>query len=245
MRRKTFLLILLLLGMLVLQACGQGGENSSGDNSSGDNGEYPYGHYEDDKMIGKVWAVHDTENVIELDISEWKKRDLKGPGMEDIGYVFNATYSEETSFTYEDGTEASIEEVKSGHKLLINPPARGDDFEGHADEVVLLEMTYKEKYGRLLSHIDGYNIVVMYEPGNPPPPEMQDSLFEEVGKIVEGTEHDVVASWIEYDPNFVVNYKEELDIEQFPVIFVYNQEELLLKAYEVEKVYDFLRDLKE
>lgn len=243
MRRKSLLLIFLLIGILAVSACGKGSENA-GEVSSEEAEEYPYGHYEDDKMIGTAWIANKEKDFIEIDISEWKKRDRKGPAMTDEGYVYNASFSEETAFAYEDGTAATIDDIKNGQKVLVNPPAKDDDFEGHADEIVLLDMTYEEKYWRFLSHIEGINIVVMYEYGNPPPAEMQDSLFENASSILMG-EHDVVASWVEYDPDYVVDFKEELDIEQFPVIFVYDQEELLFKSNDTDAVYAFLEGLKE
>lgn len=244
-QRHIRFLTFLLLSMMVVSGCGEGEENNSGDNSSGDNGEYPYGHYEDDKMIGTASTVNNKENIIEVDISEWTKRDWKGPNLTSEGYYYNARFSEDTAITYEGGTSASIDDIKNGQKVLVTPPANDDNFEAHADEIVLLDMTYEEKYWRLLSHIDGYNIVVMYEYGDPPPMQMQEPLYENTVGILEGTEYDVVGASVEYDSNYVVDFKEELDIEQFPVILVYNQEELLLKAYEVEEVYEFFRSLKE
>ena len=245
MQQKIRFLTVLLVSMAVVSACGTDGETGSDGNSSGDNGEYPYGHYEDDKMIGTASTVNKTENIIEVDISEWSKRDWKGPNLTSEGYYYNARFSEETSITYEDGASASIDDIKNGQKVLVNPPANGDNFEAHADEIVLMDMTYEEKYWRLLSHIDGFNIVMMYEYGNSLPPEMQESFYEDVLAILEGTEHDVVGGYVEYDSNYVVDFKEELDIEQFPVIFVFDQTEQLFKGYEVEEVYDFFRDLKE
>lgn len=244
MQRKIHFLIVLLVSMAVASACGTD-RNDSGGNSTGNNGEYPYGHYEDDKMIGTASSVNKTENIIEVDISEWSKRDWKGPDLTSEGYYYNARFTEETSITYEDGAPASIDDIKNGQKVLVNPPANGDTSEAHADEIVLMDMTYEEKYWRLLSHIDGFNIVVMYEYGNSPPPEMQEPMYENVLAILEGTEHDVVGGYVEYDSSFVVDFKEELEIEQFPVIFVYDQTELLFKGYEVEELYDFFRDLKE
>lgn len=244
MRRKPFLLTFLLIGMLAVSACGKGSGNA-GDASSDEAGEYPYGHYEDDKMIGTAQAVDKEKDILELDISEWRKRDWKGPDITSEGYAYFADFSEDTSIIYEGGAKASIDDIKNGQKVLVNPPAKGDEFEGHADEIVLLDMTYKEKYGRLLSHIDGFNIVVMYEYGNPPPPEMQEPLYEEASTILSGTDHDVVGGYIEYNPNYVVDFKEELEIEQFPVIFVYDQEELLFKSYDTDELYEFLEKMKE
>ncbi|QHJ69139.1 hypothetical protein [Planococcus halotolerans] len=243
MRRKSFLLMFLLIGMLAVSACGKG-SGSAGDASSDESGEYPYGHYEDDKMIGTAWAIDKEKNILELDISEWRKRDWKGPDITSEGYAYFAGFSDDTSITYEGGATASIDDIKKGQKILVNPPAKGDGFEGHADEIMLLDMTYEEKYGRLLSHIYGFNIVVMYEYGNSPPPEMQEPLYEEASTILSGTDHDIVGAYIEYDPNYVVDFKEELDIEQFPVIFFYDQEELLFKSYDTNEFYEFLKKMK-
>lgn len=244
MRQKSFLLISLLIGMLAVSACGKG-PVSSGDTSSHEVKEYPYGHYEDDKMIGTASLANKEKNFIEIDISEWKKRDRKGPAITDEGYMYRASFSEDTVITYEDGKAATIDDIKNGQKVLVNPPANDDDSNAHANEIVLLDMSYEEKYRRLLSHIDGFNIVVMYEYGNPPPPEMLEPLYEEASTILSGTNHDIVGAYIEYDPNYVIDFKEELEIEQFPVIFVYNQEELLFKSTNVDEVYEFLEEIKE
>src|SRR5690554_5440058 len=110
MRRKTFLLMFILAAMLVVSACGQGIGNDNRAASTEENGEYPYGHYEDDQMIGKAWAVDKEKAILEVDISEWRKRDRKGPGITDEGYGYSAGFSEDTLITYEDGTAASIED---------------------------------------------------------------------------------------------------------------------------------------
>ncbi|WP_422122295.1 hypothetical protein DHX103_10825 [Planococcus sp. X10-3] len=244
MRRKIHFLTFLLAVAVMASACGTEG-NDSGGNSTGDNGEYPYGHYEDDKMIGTASSVNTTENIIEVDISEWSKRDWKGPNLTSEGYYYNARFSEETAITYENGAAASIDDIKNGQKVLVNPPADDDNSEAHADEIVLMDMTYEEKYWRLLSHIDGFNIVVMYEYGDPPPPEMQEPLYENSLAILEGTEYDAVGAHIEYDSNYVVDFKEELDIEQFPVIFVFDQKEELFKGYTVDELYAFFENIRD
>lgn len=233
MRLKLPHLIISLLLLVVLSACGQGAGNGDGNSS---------GQYEDEKMIGEVWTVHENKSVIELDISEWVKRDSNSETEE--GYAYYASFSAETAVTYEDGTEASIDDIKNGQKLLVHPPAKGNDFEGHADEIVLLEQTYEEKYEKMLAHRGGYNIVIIYDDANAPG-QMQDALFENAGTILADTEQRLGAALIEYDPDYVVDYKEELEIEQFPVILVFGQQELLFKAYDEEKVYDFFWDKKE
>ncbi len=117
--------------MLFISAC---------DKSVGDNEEYPYGHYEDDKMIGTVLEVNKSENNIVVNISEWEKRDRKGPGINDDGFSYRANLTIETVIKHEDETEASINDIKKGQKVLVNPP-RGDDFGGQPDEIILLEMS--------------------------------------------------------------------------------------------------------
>lgn len=233
MGKRISFLVFFLFTVLLISACG---------NSVGQNGEYPYGDYEDEKMIGTVWEVKKSEGSIVVDISKWEKRDRKD-NTTDEGYSYTAKIIEETVINHEDGTESSIDDIKMGQKVLVNPP-RGNDFEGYPDKIILLEMSYEEKYSRLLSHIDGFNIVVMYEVGETLPMEMQDSIYGEVLNILEGTEHRAVVAWLEYNPDYIVDYKEEFDIEQFPAILVFNQEEVLLKTYNVNELYDFFKNLK-
>ncbi|GGM43252.1 hypothetical protein GCM10011351_31510 [Paraliobacillus quinghaiensis] len=81
----------------------------------------------------------------------------------------------------------------------------------------------------------------MYEDGKKLPTEMQESVYENVMNILEGTEQRAVASWVPYDDNYVVDYKEELDIEQFPAILVFNKEELLYEL--AENTRDFSHEM--
>ncbi|MBM4763749.1 hypothetical protein [Bacillus sp. B15-48] len=218
-----------------ISACGESAE---------DNGEYPYGHYEDDKMIGSVSEVNNSGSTIVVDISEWEKRDRKGPGMTDEGYSYEAKITDKTVIKYEEDNETSIDDIKKGQKVLVNPP-RGDGFEGHPDEIILIEMTYEEKYSRLLSHTDGMNIVIMYKDGETLPMEMQETVYENVMNILEGTEHRASAAWVPYDEKFIVDYQEELDIEQFPAMLVFDGKELIFKGYSVDELYDSFRNLIE
>ncbi|TYS69772.1 hypothetical protein FZC76_05950 [Sutcliffiella horikoshii] len=221
--RHSFL-VLILFSITVLTACGSnavGGE------------ENPNTHYDDEKMTGTVWNV--SGDSVEVDISEWEKRDRKGANGTEEGYSYLAQITDETTIKYENGKEAFLKDLKKGQKVLVNPP-RGESFEGKPKELVLLDMTFQEQYTRFLSHIDGYKLVVMYEEGAVLPPELQDPLYE---KVLNLTEEEVVATWIVYDDEYVVDYKKEIGVEQFPVVLVFNREELVFKTYDVEKVYDF------
>lgn len=212
MRQKTAFLVAMLFSVFFIVSCGK------------DSG--PFADYEDDKMIGTVLEVTKNEDKIVVDISEWEKRDRKGPNMTDEGYSYTAKITEETVIKHENGTEASIHDMKNGQKVLIIPP-RGNNFEGYPQEIILLAMTYKEKYSRFLSHVDGYNIVVMSKKNEELPQEMQEQMYQNVMGILKNKE--AVAAWIEYDENYAVDYKKELGIEAFPVILVFNKEEVVLK----------------
>lgn len=219
--RNVVSLTILIMSTLLITAC----------QDTKDTNEEPQGQYEDDKMIGLVREV-DTENsVISVDISRWEKRD-RGNVTTDEGYAISAELTDETTLQYEDTTEASLHDIKEGQKVLINPP-KGDGFKGVAGEFILLDMTYEEKYRGLLSHIeDTLNIVVMYEEGETPPPQMDEQLMEKI-------EQETVMTWRPYQKDYVVDYKEELNIEKFPVILVFNSEELVFKTTKVEKLYEF------
>lgn len=217
-----------------MSGCGKSGSDAA---AFGEEGF----QYKDDEMIG--WVVSKKDQVIEMEISAWKKRNSNSETEE--GYAYYASFSDETAITYEDGTEASVDDIKNGHNLLVTPPAKGNDFKGHADEIVILDMTYEQKYEKFLAHRGGYNIVVMHESGTSLRDEMRDPLFENAGSILAGTDQRVGTAWIEYNPDYAVDYKEELEIEQFPVILVFGQEELLFKSTNVDEVYEFLEEIKE
>ncbi|THE11636.1 hypothetical protein E1I69_14395 [Bacillus timonensis] len=235
MGKRIPFLVIFLISMLYLSACGK---NAVG------NGEYSYGHYKDDQMIGTVREVKKSEDSIVVDISEWEKRDSKGPGITTEGYSYTSKINEKTVINDEDGTEVSIDDIKKGQKVLVNPP-RGNEFEGYPKEIILLKMTDEEKYSRLLSHVDGFNIVVMYQMGEKLPDEMKEQMYGEILNILETKEQEAAAAWMEYDEDYVVDYKEELGIETFPAILVFKKEELVYKTYNVEEIYDFFKNLKE
>lgn len=231
--KKYLLIVALVVITLLLPAC---------DDIKEEGEQYPYGHYEDDKMIGDVMEINESERIVVVDISEWEKRDRKGPDMTEEGYDYIAKLTDETVFAYEDGKEASLDDLKKGQKVLVNPP-RGDSFEGEATEITLLEMTYEETYWRLLAPSKGFSIVVMYQPGEIVPSELQEPMYEEVMSILEGTEHSAGSGTVPYDKDYIVDFKEELAIERFPVILIFNTEELVYKAYDVEEVYAFFEEL--
>lgn len=114
---RKILVTMIVLHPLLVAGC---------ESSSGSPGEYPYGHYEDDQMIGIVWDVYEAAVVV--DISEWEKRDRKGPAMTDEGYSYAATITEDTVIKLENGTEVTFSDIKKGQKVQINPP-RGSSFE--------------------------------------------------------------------------------------------------------------------
>ncbi len=199
--------------------------------------------YEDDKMIGTTGPPDKENKILGVDISAWEKRH-DGPVTTDEGIGYSAIYDEETIVRNEDGTDASLDDIKFGQKVQINPP-REDSFEGYAEEIILLDMSYEEKYDQLLAHSDGIRVVVMYDYGEKLPYEMQEPLFEKANNILEKTGIQVGASWHEYNKDFVVDFKEELDIEQLPVILIYDREELLFKSDNLDEVYAYLESLKE
>ncbi|MFZ4453743.1 hypothetical protein [Salibacterium aidingense] len=48
-------------------------------------------------------------------------------------------------------------------------------------------------------------------------------------------------TWRPYQNDYVVDYKEELNVEKFPVILVFNREELVFKTNKVEELYEFFK----
>ncbi len=71
----------------------------------------------------------------------------------------------------------------------------------------------------------------MYEEGEPPAFDLEDIISE--------ISEDTVGRSTPYPENHVVDYKEELGIETFPVIMVFNDKELLFKGYNPEEIIHF------
>ena len=141
-------LVCILFSLFIFTAC-QNSVDQQEESSSND--------YEDDKMVGNIWDINKKDNSVVVNISDWMKRGSKGTHT-DEGYSYTAKITEETVMKYENGTKASFDEIKVGQKVQINPPME-NNLEVPPEEIILLEMTYEEKYASLLSHIEGFNIV--------------------------------------------------------------------------------------
>jgi len=180
-------------------------------------------------MIGKVQDIQLEDNLLEVDISEWHKRDVRG-GVNDYGVSITLPITDELVIKNEDGTLSELSSIKTGQKVLINPPT--DDIEGEykAKEIILLDMTYEEKYDRLLSkNKDNYRTTVFL--GNTPSSELESKLM---GLVSHST-----INFADYPENYVVNYEKELDIEKYPVMLVFDTEKLVFKTYDVDELIEF------
>ncbi|TWT08059.1 hypothetical protein FQV26_09685 [Planococcus sp. CPCC 101016] len=208
-----------------------------------ENDESTASPYKDDKMIGVAQIFLEDEGILWINTSKWENRDNPNSTVTEESQGYAAIITENTVIKHEDGTKIPVKAIKEGQKVLINPP-RENDFKDQADEIVLLEMTYKEKYEQFLGG-EGLHISVIYEDPNNLPHEMQEPMFNKAHDIAAKMDKSVSASWIEYNKNYVVDYKEEFEINHFPIILVFDEEKLLFKTYEVEELYGFLKDLKE
>lgn len=244
---KKSILLFFFFSMLFVSACGtsmtateetESGGNEDAANSDNANRDT---EYEDDKMVGTAGIFLENEEFLSVDITEWENRNAEGTTI-DMAYGYNAIITKNTVIKDEDGTAILPETIKEGQKVLINPP-RKNDFEGPADEIVVLDMTYEEKYDRFING-NGLQISVIYDDGNKIPPEMQEPMFEKASHIMSETEESVTTSWIEYNENYVVDFKQEFEVKEFPVILLFDEEKLLFKTFNVEELYDFLEDLQ-
>lgn len=195
----------------------------------------PYGQYEDDKMIGNIGRVEPENNLLEVDISEWHKRDVRG-NVDDYGVSIPVKITDDLIIKKEDGALSTINSLKIGQKVLLNPP-RGSD-EGityEAKEIILLEMPYKEKYKRLLSSQKGrYLTTVFINEG--------DTLSTTIENTLMGLLSKSPINFGVYQEDYVVDYKQELNIEKFPVMLVFDTKGLVFKTYEVDELAAFFND---
>jgi hypothetical protein len=194
----------------------------------------PYGHYEDDKMIGNIERVELENNVVEVDISEWSKRDIRG-NVDDYGVTIPVKITDDLIIKKEDGTLSNINSLEIGQKVLINPPKKSDEgIRYKAKEIILLEMSYEEKYKRLLSHQKGkYLTTVFVKEGDSLPAAMEDTLMGLLPKSP--------INFGVYQEDFIVDYKQEMNIEKFPVILVFDTKGLVFKTYDVDELEAFFK----
>lgn len=213
---KGKLALSLLLGILLLAGCSN----------------KPYGHYEDDKMIGNLAQVELENEMVEVDITEWAKRDIRG-NIDDYGVSIPVKITDDVIIRKEDGSLSNIKSLKIGQKVLLNPPKRKDEGISYkAKEIILLEMSYKEKYKRLLSSQKGrYLTTVFVKEGDTIPAAMEDTLMGLLSKSP--------INFGVYQEDFIVDYKKELSIEKFPVILVFDTKGLVFKTYDVDELTAF------
>lgn len=190
----------------------------------------PYGEYEDDKMIGFVGSFNDELKSIDFDISEWVKRDERGPGIEDWGASYEAFVLPSTRITSEAGELLGWKDLKRGQKVQINPP-QTKKVTDTPDELIILTMTNEQifkRMGLLASKKGSYRTTAVYESG-------QEELFQ-IDDIEKNARSILNGGYsaIEYDPNYVLDVKDEFKIETFPVILVFDREKLVLQTDELE-----------
>ncbi|GGG14338.1 hypothetical protein [Paenibacillus abyssi] len=102
----------------------------------------PYGHYSDDEMIGFISHMNEQEQTITFDITEWMKRDMKGPDINDWGAEFTAQITPSTIIEDEDGKTFTWKELENGHKVQIIPVMEGGS--GTPDKLLILSMSKEE-----------------------------------------------------------------------------------------------------
>lgn len=216
MSNKLSMLLFLIIILFALSACGY----------------KPYGHYEDDKMIGIVRHVEPDNNVFEVDISEWHKRDLRG-GVDDYGVSITVGNTDDLVIKNEDGTISDINQIKIGQKVLVNPPKNDKGSNYEAKEILLLEMTYKEKYDRLLSRSKARYLTTVFS-------KEDETLSEDMENVLMGLLSKSPINFGTYPEDYVVDYQKELSIEKYPVMLVFDHKGLVLKTYDVNELVEFL-----
>lgn len=191
----------------------------------------PYGHYKDDQMIGTIGRVEPDNNLLEVDISEWVKRDLRG-GINDYGVYIPVDITNDFIIKNEDGTLSDISQLKIGQKVLVNPPKVDENSAYEAKEIIVLKMSYQEKYDQLLSNHKGkYLTTVFHQEGETFPAAVEDRLMGLLSKSS--------INFGAYSEDYVVDYQQELNIEQFPVMLVFDDKGLVLKTYDVDELAAF------
>ena len=193
----------------------------------------PYGNYKDNQMIGTVHTVNSESGYVEVDISEWHKRDVRGD-VDDYGVSLPIEAADGLVLKHEDGSPAEIDQLRIGQKVLVNPPIRDKDDPYQAEEIVLLEMTFEERFEDLISRRKGqYYTTVMEGNGDDITPEMKEKLMGLVSISP-------LSFGGEFPKNHVADYEKELEIDQYPVMLVFDHKGLVFKTYDVDELIDFL-----
>ncbi|WP_168123186.1 hypothetical protein [Paenibacillus sp. HB172176] len=194
------------------------------------------GQYSDDKMVGTINGLHLEENTVEVDISNWYKRDMHG-AVDDYGVSIIIDYLDKVVIKNEAGTLLDRNQLKEGQKVRVDPPQGKKEKNYKAELITLLEMSDKEKYGQLLSrHKNLYNSAIFTgEKGE----EGENLTQESEQRIMDSILSQSTASFGKYDPDYVVDYKKEFNIEQFPVMLVFDQKGLVFKTYDADELIAF------
>ncbi|MFC4779182.1 hypothetical protein ACFO9Q_20510 [Paenibacillus sp. GCM10023252] len=220
MIRKKTVVMMLSLVLLIVTGCAN----------------KPYGHYKDNEMIGFVESVDVDEQTINFDISEWTKRDISGPNMNDWGAGYTAKLTKSTIVEDESGNPVNWQELKSGQKVQIIPPKTSNDT---PKKLLVLEMSKHELYKRagLLANNKGtFRTTVIDVPGG------SNKLSNTVlGMKLEGG----VNVGGSYDSNQVLDVKKEFEVESLPVILVFDTDKLVLKTERLEEFKKFMEEHKE
>lgn len=222
LQNKIIFLASFLISVLILASCSEKTEN----NSSKENVVF-----QDDKMIGFVETVNVEMKYIIMDINDWMYRDIPKDAAVATNYTLKVKIDNNTVLLREDGSKAEFQTLKDGQKILVKPPT---EKEGNviATEIVLLELTYNDKFKHFLSkHPNNYRIVMIYDKDNPLPYEFE-SMIRKINQ-------DTTANFHEYKEDYAVDYKKEFDIKNFPVILIFDTEKLLYKTYDEEEALGF------
>lgn len=194
----------------------------------------PYGHYKDDEMVGTVSSVKPETGIVEVDISEWHKRDLRG-AINDYGVLVMVEVTDDVVIKNEAGDLSDISQIKVGQKVLVHPPNHSKVEEYKAKEMVLLEMSYEDKYARLLSKSkDRYVTTVFFEE--------EEGLASSMEQQLMGLVSNSPMNFASYPEKYAVDYKMELGIEKFPVMLVFDHQGLVYKTYEIDQLIAFFSE---
>ncbi len=190
-------------------------------------------------MIATVITIDPGKDLLELDITNWHNRKLKG-SMNSFGVVIEHHGLSDTVLKDEDGGLVDIANLKKGQKVLVNPPKKEDkdDEDYEVREIILLEMTFEEKYERLLAKNTGaYYTTIYFEEDDELPPELEDQLLSIAPKSP--------VSFAKYPIDYIVDFKKELNIDELPVMLVFDNKGLVFKTYDIGELLDFFNDLND